>query len=184
VTVQIPSAIEPAAVRIPASALTATHRSGPLARRIAYGDDNGTKAARVEEQCPPDARVGSRSEPVHHGDRPTRVGEPVDGPPGTEAELRAEQAGDHQGPRSTLMPRPQSKPQRSVRRGERDEGIAEAEMSKGIQNGGGHVEDDEHNRGQRQKPVHGLGEKYRPIRRCPARAEKNAKDHDRGQEQQ
>jgi len=43
-------------------------------------------------------------------------------------------------------------------------------MSKGIQNGGGSQwRDDEHNtRGQRQKPVHGLGEKYRPNPAMPS----------------
>ena len=108
----------------------------------------------------------------------------MNGPPGTEAELRAQQAGEHQSCDQLRGHDAQSKPQRSVRGGERDEGIAEAQMGKGIQNGSRHVEDDEHHCGQGQKSVHGLGEEHRPVRRCPARAEKDPENHDGGQEQQ
>ena len=177
----------------PAASVAATiprppARSARLKRRRAHeprrdGRGDGARAERGQRLQPRGARVGSGPEAVQQRDRPARVRDPVDRPPGAQPEPRPDQAGHDERDQQVERERSEPEPQRPVRRGERDDGVERAQVGERVEHRREDVRGEQHDDEKRQVPVQAVDEEPRqPGGGAPAQRPRDAEDDGRREE--
>ena len=112
----------------PAASRTAPgRRRAPRRRATSTASTTRRGRAEGEQAEPAGLRVAPGAERVQERDRPRGVGEPVHGPPGAQADPRAQQAGHDEREQQVEGDRAEPEPDGPVGGRERDDGVAEAD---------------------------------------------------------
>ena len=145
------------------------------------GDQHRDDARGGEHQHQPRPRIGTGTEAVQHRDRPARVRKPMHEPPGGETDPMAQQAGHHQGDEQVDGDRAETKPERPVRRHERDHHVDPPDRRERVGDNRHHMNGEEHEHQQRNIAVHELDHETRPPGAAPAERRQDPQQHARGE---
>ena len=151
-----PVRVQPLRARTTAAEATPAHSRGlvftmlqSVARRQARAADHCHRADDVDEEDPAELGVGPGPQTVGQGDRPGRVGGPVDDPPSPQADPLPDEARHDQGDHQIERQGPEAEPEGTVGADERHEHVGDTDRRKGVQHGGDDVHGEERHRHQR-----------------------------------
>ena len=136
----------------------------------------------VDHDHPERGAVGAGADAVQHGHRPARVGEPVDRPPHTSADVPAEQAGRNDRDEQLECDRAETEPQGPVVRAERHQRGQSPRWVNGSTTAVTMWSTQEDERHQREVAVHRGAEKSRPAACSKRTRRKQSEDDHRTQQ--